>query len=47
VIGAIGDREELASLSRETSPEPTAIQVRGRRIRADHFGFIAATSRCC
>src|SRR4051794_22137627 len=53
VIGAIGDREELASLalegfagvqqvlpvqrpykwvSRETSPEPTTIQVRGRRI---------------
>jgi 3-deoxy-7-phosphoheptulonate synthase len=62
VIGAIGDREELASLalegfagvqqvlpihrpykwvSRETSPEPTQIQVRGRRIGGDHFGFIA------
>jgi 3-deoxy-7-phosphoheptulonate synthase len=62
VIGAIGDREELASLalegfagvqqvlpvqrpykwvSRETSPEPTTIQVRGRRIGGDNFGFIA------
>ena len=62
VIGAIGDREELASLalegfagvqqvlpiqrpykfvSRETSPEPTLIQVRGRRIGGEHFGFIA------
>jgi 3-deoxy-7-phosphoheptulonate synthase len=62
VIGAIGDREELASLgfegfagvqqvlpiqrpykfvSRETAPEPTVIQVRGRRIGGDHFGFIA------
>jgi 3-deoxy-7-phosphoheptulonate synthase len=62
VIGAIGDREKLASLSfegfagvqqvlpvqrpykfvsRETSPEPTLIQVRGKRIGGDHFGFIA------
>jgi 3-deoxy-7-phosphoheptulonate synthase len=62
VIGAIGDRERLASLSleafagvqqvlpvrrpykfvsRETSPEPTVIQVRGRRIGGGHFGFIA------
>jgi 3-deoxy-7-phosphoheptulonate synthase len=28
-------------VSRETSPEPTLIQVRGRRIGGDHFGFIA------
>jgi 3-deoxy-7-phosphoheptulonate synthase len=62
VIGAIGDPQELASLSlegftgvqqvlpiqrpykwvsRETTPEPTQIQVRGRRIGGDHFGFIA------
>jgi 3-deoxy-7-phosphoheptulonate synthase len=62
VIGAIGDREELANLalegfagvqqvlpiqrpykwvSRETTPEPTQIQVRGRRIGGDFFGFIA------
>jgi 3-deoxy-7-phosphoheptulonate synthase len=62
VIGAIGDPQELASLSlegftgvqqvlpiqrpykwvsRETTPEPTEIQVRGRRIGGDHFGFIA------
>jgi 3-deoxy-7-phosphoheptulonate synthase len=62
VIGAIGEREELAELSfdgvdgvqqvlpvqkpykfvsRETSPEPTVIQVRGRRIGGKHFGFVA------
>lgn len=62
VIGAIGDRQELANLSlesfagvqrvlpiqrpykfvsRETSPEPTVIQVRGRRLGGDHFGLIA------
>jgi len=28
-------------VSRETSAEPTVIQVRGRRIGGDHFGFIA------
>ena len=28
-------------VSRETSPEPTVIQVRGRRIGGDHFGLIA------
>jgi 3-deoxy-7-phosphoheptulonate synthase len=28
-------------VSRETSPEPTLIQVRGRRIGGDRFGFIA------
>jgi 3-deoxy-7-phosphoheptulonate synthase len=28
-------------VSRETSPDPTVIQVRGRRIGGDHFGFIA------
>jgi 3-deoxy-7-phosphoheptulonate synthase len=62
VIGAIGGREELATVSfegfpgvqqvlpvqkpyrfvsRETSPEPTVIQVRGRRIGGGHFGLIA------
>ena len=62
VIGAIGDRQLLASLglegfagvqrvlpiqrpykfvARESAPEPTVIQVRGRRIGGDHFGLIA------
>src|SRR5918994_6371832 len=62
VIGAIGDRELLATLplegfpgveqvlpilkpyklvSRETQPDPTVIQVRGRRIGGDWFGLIA------
>jgi 3-deoxy-7-phosphoheptulonate synthase len=62
VIGAIGDRQELANLglegfagvrrvlpverpykfvSRETAPEPSVIQVRGRRIGGEHFGLIA------
>jgi len=62
VIGAIGDRQQLAGLglegfagvqrvvpiqrpyklvARETAPEPTVIQVRGRRIGGGHFGLIA------
>ena len=62
VIGAIGDRELLGSLSldgiagvekvvpvsqpyklvsRETSADPTVIQVRGRRVGGDHFALIA------
>src|SRR5437764_672092 len=62
VIGAIGDRELLATLplegyagveqvlpilkpyklvSRELSPDPTVINVRGRRIGDGYFGFIA------
>jgi 3-deoxy-7-phosphoheptulonate synthase len=62
VIGAIGDREMLATLplegfagveqvlpilkpyklvSRELSPDPTVIEVRGRRIGDGYFGFIA------
>jgi 3-deoxy-7-phosphoheptulonate synthase len=62
VIGAIGDRQQLASLgleafagvqrvlpiqrpykfvARESAPEPSVIQVRGRRIGGDHFGLIA------
>jgi 3-deoxy-7-phosphoheptulonate synthase len=62
VIGAIGDRELIASLplegypgvdqvlpilkpyklvSREISPDPTVIEVRGRRIGDGYFGFIA------
>src|SRR6187399_419520 len=61
-IGAIGDREALASLplegypgveqvlpilkpyklvSREISPDPTVIEVRGRRLGDGYFGFIA------
>jgi 3-deoxy-7-phosphoheptulonate synthase len=28
-------------VSRETAPEPTVIQVRGRRVGGDHFGLIA------
>src|SRR5881227_4504506 len=62
VIGAIGERELIASLplegypgvesvlpilkpyklvSREVSPDPTVIEVRGRRIGDGYFGFIA------
>ena len=62
VIGAIGDRQQLASLeleafagvqrvlpiqrpykfvARESAPEPSVIQVRGRRIGGGHFGLIA------
>jgi 3-deoxy-7-phosphoheptulonate synthase len=62
VIGAVGDRELLATLplegfagveqvlpilkpyklvSRELSPDPTVIDVRGRRIGDGYFGFIA------
>src|SRR5580765_4305821 len=62
VIGAIGERELLASLplegypgveqvlpilkpyklvSKEISPDPTVIEVRGRRIGDGYFGFIA------
>ena len=62
VIGAIGDRELLGSLSldgiagvervvpvtrpyklvsRESSPDPTVIQVRRRRVGGDHFALIA------
>ncbi|MGH2995920.1 MAG: 3-deoxy-7-phosphoheptulonate synthase [Gaiellaceae bacterium] len=62
VIGAIGDRELLATLplegfpgvdqvlpilkpyklvSREISPDPTVIEVRGRRIGDGYFGLIA------
>src|SRR5213080_3620481 len=62
VIGAIGERELIASLplegypgvesvlpilkpyklvSREISPDPTVIEVRGRRIGDGYFGFIA------
>jgi 3-deoxy-7-phosphoheptulonate synthase len=62
VIGAIGDRQQLASLglegfagvqrvlpvqrpykfvARESAPEPSVFQVRGRRIGGDHFGLIA------
>src|SRR6187431_3472436 len=62
VIGAIGERELLATLplegypgveqvlpilkpyklvSREISPDPTVIEVRGRRIGDGYFGFIA------
>src|SRR5213082_3403343 len=62
VIGAIGERELIASLplegypgvesvlpilkpyklvSREISPDPTVIEVRGRRIGGGYFGFIA------
>lgn len=62
VIGAIGERELLATLplegypgveqvlpilkpyklvSREISPDPTMIEVRGRRIGDGYFGFIA------
>ena len=61
VIGAIGDRELLATLplegfpgveqvlpilkpyklvSRELSPDPTVIDVKGRRIGDDAFGLI-------
>jgi 3-deoxy-7-phosphoheptulonate synthase len=62
VIGAIGDRELLATLplegfpgveqvlpilkpyklvAREVSPDPTVIEVDGRRIGQNHFGLIA------
>ncbi len=62
VIGAIGEREQIAALplegyagveqvlpilkpyklvSREISPDPTVIEVRGRRIGDGYFGFIA------
>src|ERR687885_2134644 len=62
VVGAIGEREQLAALppegfpgveqvlpilkpyklvSRELSPDPTVINVRGRRIGDDAFGLIA------
>src|ERR1051325_2536403 len=62
VIGAIGERELIASLplegypgveqvvpilkpyklvSREIAPDPTVIEVRGRRIGGGYFGFIA------
>jgi 3-deoxy-7-phosphoheptulonate synthase len=62
VIGAIGERELIASLplegypgveqvlpilkpyklvSREISPDPTVIEVRGRRIGDGYFGFVA------
>src|SRR6478672_5942763 len=62
VIGAIGERELLATLplegypgveqvlpilkpyklvSREISPDPTVIEVNGRRIGDGYFGFIA------
>jgi 3-deoxy-7-phosphoheptulonate synthase len=62
VIGAIGEREQLASIqlddvpgvdqvlpiekpyklvARETSPDPTIIQVRGRRVGGGHFALIA------
>src|SRR5436309_13557699 len=62
VIGAIGERELIASLplegypgvesvlpilkpyklvSREISPDPTVIEIRGRRIGDGYFGFIA------
>src|ERR1043166_7064012 len=62
VIGAIGERELIASLplegypgveqvlpilkpyklvSREISPDPSVIGVRGRRIGGGYFGFIA------
>src|SRR5437667_12890103 len=62
VIGAIGERELLASLpleaypgveqvlpilkpyklvSREVSPDPTVIDVRGRRLGQEWFGLIA------
>src|SRR5437879_9884384 len=62
VIGAIGERELLATLplegypgveqvvpilkpyklvSRELSPDPTVIEVNGRRIGDDAFGLIA------
>src|ERR687885_1690224 len=62
VIGAIGEREQLAALplegfpgvdqvlpilkpyklvSRELSPDPTVINVRGRRIGDGYFGLIA------
>src|SRR5438034_9546606 len=62
VIGAIGERELIASLplegypgveqvlpilkpyklvSREISPDPTVIDVRGRRIGDGYFGFVA------
>jgi len=62
VIGAIGEREQIAALplegypgveqvlpilkpyklvSREISPDPTVISVRGRRIGDGYFGFIA------
>jgi 3-deoxy-7-phosphoheptulonate synthase len=62
VIGAIGDRELLATLplegfpgvdqvlpilkpyklvSREISPDPTVIEVRGRRIGDGYFGLVA------
>jgi 3-deoxy-7-phosphoheptulonate synthase len=62
VIGAIGDREQLAMLpiegfpgveqvlpilkpyklvAREVKPDPTVIEVEGRRIGDQYFGFIA------
>src|ERR671935_2983136 len=62
VIGAIGERELIASLplegypgveqvlpilkpyklvSREISPDPTVIEVRGRRLGEEFFGLIA------
>jgi 3-deoxy-7-phosphoheptulonate synthase len=62
VIGAIGEREQIAALplegypgveqvlpilkpyklvSREISPDPTVISVRGRRIGDGYFGFVA------
>ncbi len=34
-------RKPYKLVSRETAPEPTVIQVRGRRLGGEHFGFIA------
>ena len=34
-------RKPYKLVSRETAPEPTVIQVRGRRLGGSHFGFIA------
>jgi len=41
VVSVVPIQRPYKFVSRETSPDPTVIQVRGRRIGGDHFGLIA------